>query len=276
MNLWDKERKTTKPKQSGELPFLNCVGLREAWKLLLPPRMNLLWVEQPCLKSLSFYVQHPIPVPLTVGTLYLYNEQLKIFVLWSHLGALPITYISMLANTQAFLMLSQTPEPASKTLQRAILISSTSSQLAGVPRALLLPHRDLSLGRMLRAKTAEHWVPPPSSSERSPTAGDGEGAEEGRSSLEWLRVEGAQMGRAELWALSSELRAPGWLWWLRGGSAQQWLSVPAAQGGCRTHCSVLLSLSLQFCLNQGVNSAWMVAKAARLSFHWYKLNWIKY
>lgn len=84
-------------------------------------------------------------------------------------------------------MLSQAPEPASKTLQRAILIFSAFRQLEGVPRALPLPHKNLSWGRWRSGLKLSHRVPPP-----APMKETGHGAEEGRCSHVCLRPEDAQ------------------------------------------------------------------------------------
>lgn len=186
-------------------------------------------------------------------------------------------------------MLSQAPEPASKALQRAILIFSAFRQLEGVPRALPLPHKNLSWGRWWSGLKLSHRVPPPSTYERSSTARDrawGWGREMFPRLPEARRCTGwdVQSSGCLTWG-------PGWLGSSAGDSGlalQSRESVSqerrvcageAPQGeGCRSSSGhfVLLNASQQFCINKGVNSAWNMAKASRLSFHWYKLNWIKY
>lgn len=124
-------------------------------------------------------------------------------------------------------MLSQAPEPASKTLQRTILIflyfQATGRGTTSSPAA----PQESALGEGDRAKTAEHPVPPPSSCKRSPPQ---EMCKELRREDVPLCARGwkmPRMGCAELWLLSEGCWvAWGQRWWLRAGSAELWLSVP--------------------------------------------------
>lgn len=257
-------------------------------KLLLLPRMNLLWAEQDLfLKSLRFYATTSYFCVTHLRCIISLQQVIKnictLKPLRSSSNLLILAFWQTLKLFQCWVRLPSLHRKLSKEQFWFSLLSDNWKGYHELSRCLtrIFPGED--------DDQMSHRVPPPSTYERSSTTRDrawGWGREMFPRLPEARRCTG--------WDVQSSgclARGPGWLGSSAGDSGLALRSresvsqerrvcageAPRGEGCCSSSGHfVLLNVSQQFCINKGVNSAWNMAKASGLSFHWYKLNWIKY